>query len=118
MIYYCAPCQAWVGVHKGTNKALGRLANAKLRKAKCIAHYYFDKLWKKKMQQGFGKSAARHKAYKWLSEQMGLSFKDTHIGMFDVEQCKKVVEICKPFYHEQTCGNKPDHQPTQRATDV
>ena len=36
-------------------------------------------------------------AYKWLSEQLGMPRKDTHIGMFDVDQCKRVVEICKPY---------------------
>ena len=31
MIYICKPCDAYVGVHKGTDKALGRLANKELR---------------------------------------------------------------------------------------
>lgn len=100
MIYHCAPCQAWVGVHKGTNKALGRLANKELRDWKVEAHKYFDPLWQRKMRQGYSKSKARHKAYKWLSQQMGMSIKVAHIGMFDVDQCKQVVEICKPYYHE------------------
>lgn len=46
MIYLCHPCNAWVGVHKGTNKPLGRLANAELREAKKAAHEAFDKIWK------------------------------------------------------------------------
>jgi Fe-S cluster biosynthesis and repair protein YggX len=100
MIYHCISCEAWVGVHKGTNKALGRLANKALRKWKQEAHKYFDPLWRKKMQQGFSKTKARHKAYKWLAKQMGLPVKETHIGMFDVDQCKQVVEICKRLYHE------------------
>lgn len=29
MIYLCRPCVAWVGVHKGTDNALGRLANGR-----------------------------------------------------------------------------------------
>lgn len=100
MIYYCAQCQAWVGVHKGTNKALGRLANKKLRKYKCMSHYYFDGLWKKKVKQGCKKHDARRMAYKWLSEQMGIPASETHIGMFDVDQCKQVIEICKRYYNE------------------
>lgn len=99
-IYYCAPCQAWVGVHKGTSKALGRLANAELREWKKEAHKYFDPLWQKKIQQGSKKHDARRLAYKWLSEQMSIPIRETHIGMFDVDQCKQVVEICKPYYHE------------------
>ena len=31
MIYYCKPCNAWVGVHKGSGAPLGTLANAELR---------------------------------------------------------------------------------------
>ena len=34
MIYLCRPCDAYVGVHDGTAKPLGRLANAELRAAK------------------------------------------------------------------------------------
>ena len=30
-IYLCRNCMAYVGVHKGTDKPLGRLANAELR---------------------------------------------------------------------------------------
>ena len=33
-IYLCRNCMAYVGVHKGTDKPLGRLANAELRKRK------------------------------------------------------------------------------------
>ena len=46
MMYICRPCDAWVGVHKGTDKALGRLANKELREAKKEAHFWFDKIAK------------------------------------------------------------------------
>ena len=79
-IWYCKECQAWVGCHRGTNKPLGRLANAELRRMKRLAHASFDKLWR-------GKSAfTRRAAYEWLAEEMGLPVEQTHIGMFDVEQ--------------------------------
>ena len=29
-----------------------------------------------------------------------ISVDETHIGMFDVDTCKKVVEICKPYSNE------------------
>lgn len=29
--YICRPCQAWVGCHKDSDKALGRIANKTLR---------------------------------------------------------------------------------------
>lgn len=87
MIYLCRPCNAWVGVHKGTDKALGRLANAELREAKKEAHAVFDRIWKERLK-------SRPLAYKWLSEKLGTPSQYTHIGMFDPKQCKQVVEIC------------------------
>lgn len=97
MIYLCRPCSAWVGVHKGATTALGRLANSELREYKKEAHFYFDKLWRAKIQKGLSKNKARGKAYKWLSEQLGIDLEETHIGWFDVDMCKKVVQICKPI---------------------
>lgn len=90
MIYLCKSCEAWVGVHAGTNKALGRLANKKLRELKKEAHSYFDRLWKFK-----NKIFRRSAAYKWLSEELGLDPHYTHIGMFSEITCKKVIELSK-----------------------
>lgn len=99
MVYYCRPDHAWVGVHKGTAKALGRLANSDLREAKKDAHYWFDgiartglinSVWPKRIRK-----KPREKAYIWLSIQMKLERDECHIGMFDEEQCAQVVEICK-----------------------
>lgn len=97
-IWVCAPCRAWVGCHPGTEKALGRLANAELRKAKQEAHAAFDRLWQRKIKkEQCSKSYARKAGYRWLSEQLGIPFKKTHIGYFDVEQCRRVVEVCTNF---------------------
>lgn len=88
MIYHCPNCQAWVGVHKGTNRPLGRLANAELRQWKMQAHKHFDLLWQ---AQGW----TRSRAYKWLARKLNISDQQCHIGMMDVAMCKKVVKICK-----------------------
>lgn len=89
MIYLCRQDVAYVGVHKGTAKPLGRLANAQLRFWKKKAHAAFDPLW----QRGpFHKH--RNVAYDWLSTQMGIPREETHIGMFDIEECKQVIRIC------------------------
>lgn len=37
----------------------------------------------------------RYKAYSWLSNKMNLPGKDAHIALFEVEQCKKVIELSK-----------------------
>lgn len=98
MIYLCTPCSAWVGVHVGSKRPLGRLANSHLRNLKKEAHKYFDALWKRKMMKGFKKGKARKLAYRWLSLKLGAPKKYTHIGMFDEELCNKVIDLCKPYY--------------------
>lgn len=84
MMYLCRNCMAYVGVHKGTDKPLGRLANAELRYWKKRAHAVFDPLWQRGRFRGH-----RNAAYGWLAQKMGLPVEQTHIGMFDVAQCRK-----------------------------
>ena len=115
LMYICEnypSCDAYVGVHKSSNKPLGHLASKELREWKVKAHAAFDGLWKRKLAQRRagkpGKSGlpgdasykqiyARSAGYKWLAEQMQLTAKECHIGMFTVEQCMKVVAICEPY---------------------
>jgi hypothetical protein len=99
MFWQCAPCGAYVGCHKkgawfyhrgqkhtsdGT-LPLGRLADAKLRRAKSDAHAVFDLLWR-------SGDMSRVAAYAWLSKALGISQDDCHIGMMDVKTCQTVVE--------------------------
>ena len=60
MMYLCRNCMAYVGVHKGTDKPLGRLANAELRYWKKRAHAVFDPLWQRGRFRGH-----RNAAYGW-----------------------------------------------------
>ena len=87
MVYYCKKCDAYCGVHKGTDISLGRLANKELREWKKKAHDAFDPLHKSNYMK-------RHEAYSWLSEKLNIPRDYTHIGMFGIETCKKVYEIC------------------------
>lgn len=89
--WQCVPCGAWVGCHKGTKRPLGRLANAELRTAKIAAHVAFDQLWKRTTPAG---CYSRTGAYKWLAGQLGITVERCHIGMFNVAQCERVVEVC------------------------
>jgi hypothetical protein len=95
--WFC-PCRpAWVGCHPGTTRALGRLADADLRKAKIAAHAAFDQLWRGKMRRdACSKGKARGIGYAWLADQLGIDTAACHIGMFDVATCQRVVEACKP----------------------
>lgn len=101
LVYICEKypvCDSYVGCHPGSKKPLGRLADKQLRIWKSNAHAYFDWLWKKKIKkEKCSKRYARTKAYSWLSKQLNIDPKDCHIGMFDIELCKRVIEICKPY---------------------
>ena|SRR6185436_16243445 len=81
MIYLCRRCDAYVGCHNNTRKALGTMANRELRDWRKKAHAIFDPLWKD------GKMN-RDKAYGKLRKQFGY---DVHIGESDIETCKKIV---------------------------
>lgn len=95
MIYLCRPCDTYVGVHRGTDVALGRLANRELRDWRKGAHNLLDKVWKDLRPQGIPKEVARKWAYSRLSLLMNIPIEKTHIGMFDVAQCRKVIELCR-----------------------
>lgn len=86
--YLCPPCSAYVGCHPGTTNALGRLANEELRIAKTRAHAAFDPIWKSRQMK-------RGSAYKWLAGELGIHPNDCHIGMFSIETCNQVIEICQ-----------------------
>ena len=89
-------CDSYVGCHPNTTKPLGRMANKKLRTMKSKAHYYFDPLWKNRLfARNKSLSHNRTKAYQWLAKQLDLPENKCHIGLFDVDMCRKVIQICK-----------------------
>lgn len=97
MIYLCRNCDAYVGCHKGKpTESKGRVADADLRKWKMLAHQYFDGLWRAK--KSIAPNIARARAYRWLSAELDIEPERCHIGMFDVEDCQRVVNICKLYY--------------------
>lgn len=103
-VWICWTCRAWVGCHRDSKRfaPLGRLANAELRTAKIRAHDAFDPIWRYLVERhGYSKGFARHKAYEWLAERMGLTIETAHIGMFDVAQCDRVVEVCGEYRREE-----------------
>jgi hypothetical protein len=80
---------------------LGRLANAELRRAKMAAHDAFDRDWhahyerRRSADPSFPRGRARAAAYKCLAALLGIAPERCHIGMFDVDACWKVVELCR-----------------------
>lgn len=87
VFFACMPCGAWVGTHESSQKPFGRLANKELRKLKSQAHNAFDALWRDY------KIMSRRRAYKWLAGRMQIKPKWCHIGQFNEEQCRKVIQV-------------------------
>lgn len=100
-LWACKPCGAWVGCHPKTNKPLGRLADAALRRAKMEAHAAFDPVWRARLERKrvkdarYSKGMARGGRYKALANLLGIPQKDCHIGMFDIDLCQRTVEVIR-----------------------
>ncbi len=93
-IYLCdsfPDCDARVGCHSNSIKPLGTLANRELRQWRSLAHRYFDPLWQS------GIFTSRQAAYKWLARAMGLPPALTHVAMFNIRQCQRVIAVVKQF---------------------
>lgn len=90
LFWRCPVCEAYVGCHPD-GRPLGGLANAELREARMEAHAVFDPFWKRK---GIGRS----RAYRGLAKRLGIDVKACHIGMFDVETCRRVIEVVKAHH--------------------
>ena len=86
-VWLCSPCDAYVGTHENSPKhaPLGRLANAELRSARLEAHAAFDPIWR-------DGEMTRSEAYQWAADVLGLPKERTHIGMFDVPECKRLID--------------------------
>lgn len=84
----CRPCDARVGMRG--KQPLGQLAKRDLRRARIDAHRWFDAVWNQT-------EVTRGQAYAWLAKQLGISRKQCHIGEFDEEQCRRVVEVCREW---------------------
>lgn len=87
-IYQCQNCGARVGCHKGTDRPLGNVANEMLRLKRIETHQIFDSFWKRQ-------HISRAAAYKWLAKKMNLPEGAAHIGDFEMDQCQKVIDLCR-----------------------
>jgi hypothetical protein len=98
--FLCDPCNAYCGTHPD-GRPLGRLADAKLRRARQYVHQLFDPLYLKAHEAYDGvdtgriRNVARARAYRWLAEQMRIHVDACHVGMFNVEQCREAYRILR-----------------------
>lgn len=92
--YLCRDCNAYVGCHKGTKIPLGLPANEETRNWRMKAHAMFDPLWKVDTTNNLiTKSDRRKLLYKQVSELMHLESYQTHIAMFNEEQCRILINL-------------------------
>lgn len=90
-MYRCLTCEATVGMHPFTNIPLGTLATRAMRSARTAAQAAFNPLF----ESG---GMTRHEAYEWLAAQLGIAnVEQCHIGLFDIETCIRVVEVCRAY---------------------
>ncbi len=98
MIHYCKDCQAWVGCHNGTDQSYGFVATKYLRGLRHETHQLFDPLWQSKVHYGEKPKTAQVAARKWLAGVLDIPVEVCHIGMFDIEMCRKTIEICQKYH--------------------
>lgn len=92
--YKCVSCDAYVGVHDGTDIPLGRLANKELRDLKKQCHALFDPVWKQE------KNIKRTQLYEKLARKLCIPTSECHFGWFDEEMLTKALTILqKPSWY-------------------
>ena len=90
-VYVCTnfpECNSYVGVHCGTCKPKGTLANGDLRNLRIKAHKLFSRFWRCGIM-------SKKQAYYWLQYQFGLSENQAHIGCFSQYMCRKLMDECR-----------------------
>lgn len=89
-LYVCSAypeCNSYVGVHKGTLKPKGTLANGDLRNKRIHAHKKLAKLWENGIM-------SKKQAYRWIQDKFCLSSQQAHIGQFSEYRCDELMREC------------------------
>jgi len=89
MCYWCKPCNAYVGCHNNTRKALGTMANKELRKWRIKVHAKIDPIWRTGSDKT-NKNYRRKKLYRKLHDIFGF---EVHVGKSDIEMCQKILQV-------------------------
>src|SRR6478672_866777 len=77
-------CQGTHGAHPD-GEPYGVPADKETRQARIEAHRVFAAAWR-------ARGMTKGQAYAWLSDMMGISRNAAHIGRFNAEWCRKLVE--------------------------
>lgn len=100
--WFCAGCDAWVGVHPNSNyRPTGLFANLELRIARKKAHNALGIVIEFiQKRDGITPEHARGRAYLWLSNKMMVARKNCHINQFTPALCDQATMFCGQFFHE------------------
>lgn len=95
--WICRGCKARVGCHPGTTRPLGTPADAQLRRARMMLHDgLLDPLWRLADRKLYGKRAIRRaRTYRWLGEKLEIPRELVHVGLFDLETCRRAWRILR-----------------------
>lgn len=91
LLYVCSgypECKAYVGVHEGTHKPKGILADSELRNKRIRAHRALDAVVRSGCMNKDG-------VYIWLSSRLNLPYEETHIGYFSDYLCEQTIRECE-----------------------
>lgn len=97
-VWVCWACDARVGCHPGTKKALGELAGPSLRRIRHEVHRVFDQHW----LPAKNRSKARIKAYARLAKALNIQPHECHVGMFDEARCEAALKILEGWERPTT----------------
>lgn len=86
-IYLCRSCNAYVRAASDL-QPLGTLANAALRMKRREAHRVFD-AWRQ------ARGLTRRQAYRKLAVMLHLPLSRAHIGLFEIEDCDRLLRLCR-----------------------
>jgi ssDNA-binding Zn-finger/Zn-ribbon topoisomerase 1 len=102
-------CRATHGAHPD-GRPLGIPATKEVKLARIEAHAAFDLLWRRDIH-GRGGGMRRKDAYQWLRSAMELPADECHIGLFDLSQCQRVVQLVAHYMeksHARPQTARPD----------
>lgn len=88
-VWHCKTCGAYA--RWSPDGIDGDFADRPLRQMRIQLHFEFDKLWK-------SGSMTRDEAYSWLSKELGLPSRLSHIRYLKEDQCNNIMEaLCRHF---------------------
>ena len=90
-VYVCSGypnCDSYVGVHRGSLKPKGTLANGDLRNMRIQAHKLFSQFWANGIM-------TKKQAYHWIQDRFALTEDQAHIGNFSEYMCGQLMDECR-----------------------